>query len=64
MLDPQLEYWDVAAVVPVVEGAGGRVSSWRGDDPLRDLSLIATAGQVHDEVLRLVRSRGPAFRRA
>ena len=58
MLDPQLEYWDVAAVVPVVEGAGGRVTSWRGDDPLRDLSLIATAGQVHHEVLRLIAPTG------
>jgi fructose-1,6-bisphosphatase/inositol monophosphatase family enzyme len=58
MLDPQLEYWDVSAVVPVVEGAGGRVSSWRGGDPLRDLSLIATAGEVHDEVLRLIAPTG------
>jgi histidinol phosphatase-like enzyme (inositol monophosphatase family) len=54
MLDPQLEYWDVAAIVPVVEGAGGRVTSWRGGDPLREPSLIATAGEVHDEVLGLV----------
>ena len=54
MLDPQLEYWDVAAIVPVVEGAGGRVTSWAGGNPLRDPSLIATAGDLHDEVLALV----------
>jgi histidinol phosphatase-like enzyme (inositol monophosphatase family) len=54
MLDPQLEYWDVAAIVPVVEGAGGRVTSWRGGDPLRQPSLIATAGELHGEVLRLL----------
>ena len=34
MLDPTLAYWDVAAIVPVVEGAGGVVSSWTGKDPL------------------------------
>ena len=61
MLDPTLAYWDVAAVVPVVEGAGGVVSSWSGGDPLAELTLIATAGPLHDEVLRLVggRNAGP-----
>jgi fructose-1,6-bisphosphatase/inositol monophosphatase family enzyme len=54
MLDPSLSYWDVAAVVPVVEGAGGRVSSWQGGNPLVQLSLIATCGAVHAEVLRLL----------
>jgi len=54
MLDPVLAYWDVAAIVPVIEGAGGRVTSWRGGDPLREPSLIATAGPMHDTVLRLL----------
>lgn len=55
MLDPTLAYWDVAAIVPVIEGAGGRVSSWTGDDPLATPSLIATAGgPLHDEVVRLL----------
>ena len=52
MLDPTLSYWDVAAIVPVIEGAGGRVTSWRGGNPLAQPSLIATAGALHDEVLR------------
>jgi fructose-1,6-bisphosphatase/inositol monophosphatase family enzyme len=54
MLDPQLAYWDVAAIVPVIEGAGGRVTNWLGGDPLREPSLIATAGPLHDTVLRLL----------
>jgi histidinol phosphatase-like enzyme (inositol monophosphatase family) len=56
MLDPTLAYWDVAAIVPVVEGAGGRVSSWAGGSPLAETSLIATAGPLHDDVLRLIRA--------
>ncbi|MBV8209140.1 MAG: histidinol-phosphatase [Burkholderiaceae bacterium] len=64
MLDPQLKHWDVAAVVPVIEGAGGRVTSWAGGSPLRDSSLIATAGGVHDQVLELLRhSSSPATTR-
>jgi histidinol phosphatase-like enzyme (inositol monophosphatase family) len=60
MLDPQLEYWDVAAIVPVIEGAGGRVSSWRGGNPLAEPSLVATAGDLHDEVLGLLAGKEPA----
>jgi len=52
MLDPTLSYWDVAAIVPVIEGAGGRVTSWQGGNPLEQPSLIATGGALHDEVLR------------
>lgn len=51
MLDPTLAYWDVAAIVPVVEGAGGRLSSFSGGDPLAELSLLATAGPLHETVL-------------
>lgn len=54
MLDPTLAYWDVAAIVPVVEGAGGRVSDWLGGDPLARPSLIASAGPLHDEVLAVL----------
>jgi myo-inositol-1(or 4)-monophosphatase len=59
MLDPTLSYWDVAAVVPVIEGAGGRVTSWDGGDPLAQLSLIASNGAVHDEVLRTLHDPAP-----
>jgi histidinol phosphatase-like enzyme (inositol monophosphatase family) len=59
MLDPTLSYWDVAAIVPVVEGAGGRVTSWGGGNPLAQLSLIASSGAVHDEVLRTLHDRAP-----
>lgn len=54
MLDPTLAYWDVAAIVPVVEGAGGRVSDWLGGDPLARPSLIASAGPLHDAVLAVL----------
>ena len=54
MLDPTLAHWDVAAIVPVVEAAGGVVTSWTGGDPVAELSLIASAGKLHDEVLQLL----------
>jgi len=60
MLDPQLSYWDIAAVLPVVEGAGGRVSSWSGGDPLQHGSLIASTGPLHDEILAILARPAPA----
>jgi myo-inositol-1(or 4)-monophosphatase len=61
MLDPQLSYWDVAAVVPVAEGAGACLSSWRGGDPLRELSLIASSSPaLHRELLERIRASGPS----
>jgi len=54
MIDPTLAYWDVAAIVPVVEGAGGRVCGWTGGDPLAQPSLIASAGALHDDVLAVL----------
>jgi histidinol phosphatase-like enzyme (inositol monophosphatase family) len=54
MLDPVLGYWDVAAIVPVIEGAAGVVSSCSGGDPLAQLSLIASAGTLHPIVLSLL----------
>ena len=57
MLDPQLSYWDVAAIVPVVEAAGGRVTAWDGGNPLSNLSLIASAGVLHEEVLQVLGAR-------
>ncbi len=60
MLDPVLSYWDVAAVVPVIEGAGGRVTSWSGGDPLGQPSLIASSGTLHEEILALLQGEKPA----
>jgi myo-inositol-1(or 4)-monophosphatase len=60
MLDPQLSYWDIAAVLPVVEGAGGRVSSWSGGDPLHECSLIASTGALHAEILDRLAGRSAA----
>ena len=54
MLDPELAYYDVAAIVPVVEGAGGVVTSWSGGDPLQQPSLIASAGSLHPVVRTLL----------
>lgn len=57
MLDPVLKPWDILALVPVIEGAGGRVTGIDGGDPLLAKDLLASAGGLHDEVLQLLANR-------
>lgn len=41
MIDPDLNYWDVAALIPVIEGSGAQLLSCDGGNPLVDLSAVA-----------------------
>ena len=50
--------WDIAALMPVVREAGGRVTTASGTDELTELSVIATNGILHDDFLALVRRTG------
>lgn len=56
MIDPDLSYWDIAALLPVIEGAGGTLTSVTGGNPLKDLSAVCTAGDIHGEVIALLNS--------
>jgi histidinol phosphatase-like enzyme (inositol monophosphatase family) len=53
MMDPVLKAWDICALVPVIEGAGGRVTGLDGTDPLTATDLLASGdGVLHETVLR------------
>lgn len=52
MIDPLMHIWDVAALVPIIKGAGGMITDYFGGDPMRGEGAIATAGSLHDEVVR------------
>lgn len=41
MIDPSLQAWDICALVPVIEGAGGRVTAIDGGDPVTARDLLA-----------------------
>ncbi|HEU0206639.1 MAG TPA: inositol monophosphatase family protein [Pseudolysinimonas sp.] len=46
-----LKPWDIAALVPVVREAGGRVTTVTGGAPLGDDSILVSNGLLHDEAL-------------
>jgi myo-inositol-1(or 4)-monophosphatase len=54
MTDPILNVWDLMALIPIIEGAGGRITDWQGRDPIGGSGAVATAGLIHDEVIRLL----------
>ena len=43
--------WDVAALVPIVEEAGGRITDVGGEAPVGGRGLVTTNGALHDAVL-------------
>jgi len=51
MVEPILSLWDVAALQPIVQEAGGRVSDLHGDRWTRDGPCVTTNGRLHDAVL-------------
>ena len=46
-----MNLWDLMALIPIVEGAGGRITDWHGRDPITGSGVIATAGAIHDQVV-------------
>lgn len=56
MVDPVMAPWDIAALVPIVEEAGGRLTTLAGgrENVIDGGSLISTAGPIHEEVLRIL----------
>jgi histidinol-phosphatase len=54
MIDSGVHPWDIAAVVPIIEEAGGRFSSWQAIRTLESPQVIASNGLLHDEALRIL----------
>lgn len=54
MLEPELNLWDVAALEPIVEEAGGRISGLDGR-AWKKGPCLTTCGSLHEQVLELAR---------
>lgn len=58
MVDPRLSVWDLAALIPVIEEAGGVITDFAGQPGLAGKSAIAAAPALHREALELLRGAG------
>ena len=56
MVDPRVSRWDISAMIPIVEEAGGRATDFDGGDPLAraddDLEIVTCAPGVQAEILQ------------
>lgn len=52
MMEYGVNVWDVAALKPIIEEAGGRTSDWTGKPNIHRRDVLASNGKVHDAVLQ------------
>jgi histidinol phosphatase-like enzyme (inositol monophosphatase family) len=55
MIDPEMNVWDMAALLPVIEEAGGRFSDWQGQRTIHSGDSLGTNGLVAEEVLSILK---------
>jgi histidinol-phosphatase len=55
MVEHGLHAWDVAAIKPIVEEAGGRFSNWAGIQNIHAPDCVTSNGVLHDRVLAMLR---------
>jgi histidinol phosphatase-like enzyme (inositol monophosphatase family) len=59
MLDPAMNVWDCAALLPVVEEAGGTFTDWRGRRTIHSGNSVATNGLLFREVMQIIGENTP-----
>ena len=52
MIDPIMSFWDTMALIPIIKGAGGIITDFKGDDPVNGNSIIAASPAVHSQVIK------------
>jgi myo-inositol-1(or 4)-monophosphatase len=54
MIDPIMNNWDSMALIPIINGAGGVISDYHGNDPIAGNSIVAASPSLHKEVIKLL----------
>jgi myo-inositol-1(or 4)-monophosphatase len=60
VIEAGLQPWDVQALVPIIEGAGGIITAWNGDDVQNGGTVLACGdARLHAQLLRELRNSLP-----
>ena len=54
MIDPIMNIWDTMALIPIINGAGGIITDYQGNDPEKGNSIIAATPNIHTEVIKIL----------
>ena len=55
MLDPIMNVWDCAALLPILEEAGGKFTDWQGTRTIHGGNAISTNALLFEKVMEIVR---------
>jgi histidinol-phosphatase len=55
MLDPVMNIWDCAPLLPILEEAGGTFTTWSGERTINGGSAISTNSLLYKEVMETIR---------
>jgi myo-inositol-1(or 4)-monophosphatase len=54
MIDPIMSKWDLLPLIPIIKGAGGVITDYNGNDPVKGNSIIAASKKIHFEVIGIL----------
>jgi histidinol-phosphatase len=54
MIEHGVHAWDIVALVPIVEEAGGKMTAWNGRRDVNRPDILASNGLLHEEALRIL----------
>jgi myo-inositol-1(or 4)-monophosphatase len=54
MIDPIMSQWDLLPLIPIIKGAGGVITDYHGDDPIKGNSIVAASADIHSEVISIL----------
>ena len=57
MVEHGVHAWDVAAIAPIIEEAGGKLTAWDGKLDIEKPDVLATNGLLHDAALEIIRGK-------
>lgn len=57
VIESGLQPYDIVALIPIIEGAGGVITDWQGGSAVNGGDIVASANhRLHDQALRLLNS--------
>jgi histidinol phosphatase-like enzyme (inositol monophosphatase family) len=54
MIDPKMAVWDCGPLLPIIEEAGGRYTTWNGIATIHGSDALSTNGHLHEEVREIL----------
>ena len=48
--------WDITPLIPIIEAAGGIVSKWNNDTPVKAGNILVTTNRgVHNKIIKILK---------